>query len=55
MREADVIHQATSGYSQVLCDTSSWSDWVPRGILGCRSASIGYFGSWCNASGCKVE
>jgi hypothetical protein len=26
MREADVIHRATSGYSRVLCDTSSWSD-----------------------------
>jgi hypothetical protein len=25
-KEADVIHRATSGYSRVLCDTSSWPD-----------------------------
>jgi hypothetical protein len=50
-----VIHRATSGYSRVLCGTSSWSDRVPRGISGYKSASIGYFRSRCNVSGCKVE
>jgi hypothetical protein len=55
MREANVIHRATSGYSRVLCDTSSWSDRVPRSISGYKSASIGYFRSRCNVSGCKVE
>jgi hypothetical protein len=44
MIEYFIVYQAASGY-----------DRVPRGILGCRSVSIGYFKSRCNASGCKVE
>jgi hypothetical protein len=55
MREADVIHRATSRWNRVLCSTSSWSGRVPRGMLSCRTVSIGYFGSRCNASGYKAE
>jgi hypothetical protein len=44
MREADVIHWAAGRYDRVL-----------GGALGCRSVSIGYFKSRCNASGCKEE
>jgi hypothetical protein len=44
MIEYFAVHQATSRDDQVPC-----------GISGCRSVSIGYFKSRCNASGCKVE
>jgi hypothetical protein len=58
--EADVTHHAMDWYNQGICkDIIEYFavrqvDLIGY-LIGCRTASIGYFGSRCNASGCKVE